>query len=127
LRLAKFNIDTRQTDSFIGLPTPANAILIGSFPLILEQLPADHQLLPYTLVNPYFLLGLVALMSFLLVSEIPMFSLKFKNFLWQDNKIRFIFVGLTIALLALFQFIAVPFVIAGYIGLSIFNNQKIEN
>ncbi len=126
LRLAKFNVDTRQTESFIGLPTPANAILIGSFPLILKQLPIDYSILPYTLLNPYFLLALTALMSFLLVSEIPMFSFKFKNFSWQDNKIRFIFMGITVVLLILLQFAAIPFVIAGYIALSIFNNMMIK-
>lgn len=126
LRLAKFNVDTRQTESFIGLPTPANAILIGSFPLIIKQLPTDYSILPYTLLNPYFLLALTALMSFLLVSEISMFSFKFKNFSWQDNKIRFIFMGITLVLLILLQFAAIPFVIAGYISLSIFNNMMIK-
>lgn len=121
LRLAKFNVDTRQTESFIGLPTPANAILIASFPLILRQLPADHPILHYTLLNPYFLFGFVILMSYLLISEIPMFSLKFKNLGWKDNKIRFIFVGLTAVLLVLFKYIAIPFVIIGYVGLSMIN------
>lgn len=118
LRLAKFNIDTRQTESFIGLPTPANTILIASFPLIIEQVTNTNSIIVFSIFNPYFLLGLVGVMSFLLVSEIPMFALKFKNFSWQDNKIRFIFVGLTVALLVLFQFVAVPFIIASYIALS---------
>jgi CDP-diacylglycerol--serine O-phosphatidyltransferase len=124
LRLAKFNIDSRQSDSFIGLPTPANAILIGSFPLILQQLPSNHPILPYTLLNPLFLLALTALMSYLMIAEIPMFSLKVKDFSWQHNKIRFIFVGTAILLFAFFQFIAIPFIIAAYIGLSIINPIK---
>lgn len=122
LRLAKFNIDTRQTDSFIGLPTPANTMLIVSFPLIAQQLTSTSLILEYTILNPYFLLVVVGTMSFLLVAEIPMFALKFKNFSWHDNKIRFIFVGLTILLLALFQFVAIPFIIAAYVGLSVVNN-----
>src|SRR5436853_2350061 len=84
LRLAKFNIDTRQSESFIGVPTPANAILIASLPLILWQYPSMNFIL-----NPYFLIALTLLMSYLLVAELPLFALKFKNFKWAGNEIRF--------------------------------------
>jgi CDP-diacylglycerol--serine O-phosphatidyltransferase len=118
IRLAKFNIDTRQSDSFIGFPTPANAILIASFPLILQKGVFFQTLI----LNPYFLIAFTIVMSCLLVSELPLFALKFKNFGWADNKIRFIFLGLSIVLLAIFHVVAVPFIIVLYIILSVINN-----
>lgn len=144
LRLAKFNIDTRQTDSFIGVPTPANTILICSLPLILNQMaPKSVEYSACTLgspvmggpevesyliwqsiiMNPYFLIGLTLLMSYLLVAELPLFALKFKNFGWADNKIRYSFLIISVILLILFQFIAIPFIIFLYIVLSIINNM----
>jgi CDP-diacylglycerol---serine O-phosphatidyltransferase len=126
LRLAKFNIDTRQTDSFIGVPTPANSILICSLPLILEFHPDVHGQLKLQhedfLLNPYLLIGLTVIMSYLLVAELPLFALKFKNFGWPDNKIRYSFLIISVILLILFQFIAIPFIIFLYIFLSIINN-----
>ena len=127
IRLAKFNIDTRQTDSFIGLPTPANSILIASFPLIIlqtfELLPNRNTTLVHlSIANPYFLIGLTVVMSYLLVAELPLFALKFKNFGWTDNKIRYIFLGLSLVMLIAFEFVAVPFIIALYILLSVVNN-----
>lgn len=110
LRLAKFNIDERQTSSFIGLPVPANAIfwagLIFSFSLFL-------------LANLWFFLVLIALFCFLLVSEIPMFSLKFKNIKWKGNQIQFIFLIVCAILLAIFQLDSFALIIGWYILLSI--------
>jgi CDP-diacylglycerol--serine O-phosphatidyltransferase len=145
LRLAKFNIDTRQTDSFIGVPTPANSILICSFPLIMQQVlpeaftafsplslissaPQESYLtwltiFQYTFGNTYFLVGLTLLMSYLLIAELPLFALKFKNFGWAGNKIRYSFLIISMILLILFQFIAIPFIIFLYIVLSIINNM----
>ena len=87
LRLAKFNIDTRQSDSFIGLNTPANSILIASVALNLENFSTDILTLHFT--NQYFLFGFVIVSSLALVAEIPMFAFKFKNFSWKGNEIRF--------------------------------------
>lgn len=122
LRLAKFNIDTRQTNSFIGVPTPANAVLICSLPLIADSQPflMGTDLRPL-LYNIYFLGGLAIVMSFLLVAEIPLFALKFKNFGWADNKIRYSFLLTSLILLFLFKFIAIPFIIFLYIILSVVN------
>ena len=124
LRLAKFNIDTRQTDSFIGVPTPANTILICSIPLINKFQPTilGFDITAIT-VNFYFLVGLTILMSYLLVAELPLFALKFKNFGWLDNKIRYSFLIISVVLLILFQFVAIPFIIFLYILLSIINNM----
>jgi len=123
LRLAKFNIDTRQTTSFIGVPTPANAILICSLPLIL----AFHRGFTEWILNPYFLICLTLLMSYLLVAELPLFALKFKTFKWADNKIRFVFLIVSAVLLILFQVVAIPCIIFLYIVLSIINNVLNKN
>lgn len=122
LRLAKFNIDIRQTNSFIGVPTPAVAILICSLPLIKFFQPhvGNFNIVPI-IENPWFLLGLTILMSYLLVAELPLFALKFKNFGWADNKLRYIFLIVSLILLLLFQFIAIPIIIFLYISLSIVN------
>lgn len=117
LRLAKFNIDTRQTTSFIGMPTPACSIFVSSLPLILTH--DSFGLSPYIL-SPLGLIFLTVLLSYLLIAEIPLFALKFKNLTWKDNSIRFIFVIMAAVLAFAFQFTAVPFIIALYILLSIF-------
>lgn len=122
LRLAKFNIDTRQTDSFIGVPTPANAMIWASFPLIL--LYQSTELAKSILENIWFLGGLIVIMSYLLVAELPLFALKFKDFSWKNNQFKYIFLILSIALIAIFQFGAVPAIIAMYIISSIVLNLK---
>jgi len=117
-RLAKFNIDTRQTSSFIGLPTPANALFIVSLPLIIYN---QH----YTfLSNPYLLTVIALLSAYLLNAEIPLFSLKFKNFSWQQNWQKYTIIILSIILLAFFNFLAVPIIIIIYILLSLIPNKS---
>lgn len=124
LRLAKFNVDTRQTTSFIGVPTPANALLISSFPLILAQ---EDTLIPVNFIdNPVFLLATAFLMSYLLVAELPLFALKFKNFSWADNKIKYIFLIASVLLLIFFKFVAIPLIIILYILLSLFTRPQHE-
>ena len=93
LRLAKFNIDERQTSSFIGVPVPANALFWASL------VAGIHPILISESFNPLYLLALVCLFSWLLVSEIPMFSLKFKSLSWKDNKVSFSFLIICIPLL----------------------------
>jgi CDP-diacylglycerol--serine O-phosphatidyltransferase len=115
LRLAKFNIDTRQSDSFIGVPTPANAILVASLPFILRNNPAYESLI----LNPMVLVGYTLLMSFLLVMEMPLLAFKFKTFGWKDNQIKYIFLGLSVILLILLNFAAVPLIVGLYVLLSI--------
>jgi CDP-diacylglycerol--serine O-phosphatidyltransferase len=121
LRLAKFNVDTRQTTSFIGVPTPANAFLIGSLPLILWQYPPSEEII----LNPYFLVGLTLLMSYLLVAEIPLFALKFTSYAFSRNRPKYIFLFLSLVLLFTLQFIAIPFIIALYILISLFNRKSV--
>ena len=111
-RLAKFNVDTRQTNTFIGLPTPANALfwssLITGGGAWLNSLNAGWVLL----------LALIALFSYFLVSEIPMFSLKFKSFKWKYNKTRFVFLIVSLPMLAL-GYLAPVAIISWYMLLSI--------
>lgn len=116
LRLAKFNIDTRQTTSFIGLPTPACTMFVASLPLILEHGDLMHYAI---ILNPWVLIILIVLLSYLLVAELPLFALKFKNLSWQDNSVRFIFLILSVILVALLNFAAIPLIIVLYILLSI--------
>jgi CDP-diacylglycerol--serine O-phosphatidyltransferase len=111
LRLAKFNVDTRQSESFIGLAVPANAIFFASFAMNFQA--------PSGIWALVLLLSLIVVFCFLMVSEIPMFSLKFKNLSWQDNQLRFVFLILAVALLVIFQLQAIHFIIVLYIVLSI--------
>lgn len=164
-RLAKFNIDLRQSDKFIGLPTPANAIFIcslgwlfsqyigydlketsnlqqlyqpGSWGLnridlfTLYEYPKFHSTSEntshflYNLIdrnNLYLILiSITCVFSYLLIAELPLFALKFKNFGWSDNKIRYVFLIISLAMLIIFQVMAIPFIVILYILLSIVNN-----
>lgn len=121
IRLAKFNLDDRQTDSFIGLPTPANTILIASLPLFID-FNSDFLNIDKALIPEYILIPLTFILSFLLIVPLPLFALKFKNFYWTDNKVRYIFLALAVALLIIFQFAGIPLIIILYIMLSVVNN-----
>lgn len=116
-RLAKFNVDERQNTSFIGLPTPANAIFILSIPLILMY--EEHAFAKALFSNPYILIAITFLSCFLLNAELPLFALKFKNFSWADNIHRYIFLVLCIVLLVALQYLAVPLIIILYILMSL--------
>ena len=110
-RLGKFNIDERQTSSFIGLATPANAIFWLGMAYGYQSLLA--------VISPWWILVAVILFSYLLVCELPMFSFKFHNFRWADNRIRFIFlIGAVIFAVCLFRQ-SLPLIILWYILLSV--------
>jgi CDP-diacylglycerol---serine O-phosphatidyltransferase len=112
LRLAIFNIDETQRDSFRGLNTPANSLFITSLPLIQPQV-GDW------LYQTWVLIGITTVFSFLLVSRIEIFALKFKNFRWAENRVRFTFLILSALLLATLQVLAIPLIIILYIVLSL--------
>ena len=114
LRLAKFNIDARQSNSFIGLPTPANALFICSLAFV-----ASGKQSVFT-ENIFFLLGVTVVFSFLLVSELPLFSLKFKSFDWKSNQVRYIFMILSAFVLIALHWAGLSVVILLYIIISIF-------
>lgn len=119
LRLAKFNIDETQATSFKGLPTPALAILVASFPLIRQKLYALQDFWYMVFTNTYFLLVVAVFGSLLLVSTFPMFSLKFTSFGWRENIIKYIFLAVALVLLIWFQIVAVPFIFLLYLFLSL--------
>ena len=121
LRLAKFNLDTRQSDSFIGLPTPASTLFTVGVLLIYYY---NSFGLGYLMVNPIFLFVCIAVLSYLLVAEIPMFSLKFKSFGWKGNEVRFTFAGITLLLLIFTKEAAFLLVILLYIIFSIISHLK---
>ena len=116
-RLAKFNISTNQSDAFIGLPTPANALLIISLPLILEYQHSDA--INVIILNPWFLIALTLVSCYLLNAPIKLIALKFKTWNFKDNASRYILIILSLVLLAIFQFAGIPLVIIAYILLSI--------
>ena len=119
-RLAKFNIDEDQQTYFKGLPTPANALLILSLPLILNF--QESELVENLLSNTWFLIGLTAFSCYILNADVKLFALKFKDYSFRSNKIRYILILLSIVLLVLLKFIAVPLIIFIYIVLSIIDN-----
>ncbi len=119
LRLAKFNNDTRQTNSFIGLPTPAATLVVASLPLILAAHAGGPTTATGLILNPWVLLGLTVLLSGLLVSELPLFALKFKSFGLVGNRQRYLFLLLAGALVLWLHAAAVPLVVLLYVGLSV--------
>ena len=121
-RLAKFNIDERQTDSFIGLPTPLNTIFFCFFPLLLwtnfERLDDASGIIRFIL-DPYVLSGVIVVMSLLLVSELSLFSLKFKQLGWKGNEIRYIFLILCSLFIGLFLVWSIPLIVILYLIFSL--------
>ena len=124
-RLANFNIDTRQTDSFIGLPTPANALFILSLPLVLEQ---SNSLIALEILSNYWVLFLITLVSaYIMNAEIPLFSLKIKEFSFKKNRLQIVFLALSVLLLVSFQYLGVALTILSYVLLSVINNRFLKN
>lgn len=117
LRLGKFNIDTRQAEYFIGMPTPANALFI--FSLGLMAIYTDNETLQNILLHPFLLTAITIITSFLLIAELPLMSLKLKSLKWQENKGRIILVLGIVLLLVLFRFRALAFIIPLYLILSL--------
>ena len=122
IRLANFNIDPKQSDTFIGLPTPVNAVFVSAFPFLIKNsglLSNEHIII--------LLILYILLFSWLLVAKIKMFSLKFKSFKWGVNQVRWIFIILSLVLFAIFQVVAIPIVIIVYVLLSVVNNTLSRN
>ena len=119
LRLAKFNIDERQTEDFIGLNTPMNTLFIVSLPFIADDYPE-------IIGSSITLIAIVAITCYLLVSEIKIFSFKLSDTSWAKNRFKYIFLIASVVLIAVLKFTAVPFILVLYIILSImhFKTQK---
>lgn len=123
LRLARFNVDERQSDQFIGLPTPAAAMVIGSIPLIIKYQPYLNEVI----LNPKVLLALSIGLSYLLIAELPLIALKFKNYSWKDNSYRYLLIAMSITLLVTLKFMAFPIIILSYLILSYVYNIRTNN
>lgn len=120
-RLAKFNIDTRQSDSFIGLPTPANALFFTSLPLINIAFYDDN--FSGIIYSNWLLVLLTFLSAYVMNAEIPLFSLKIKNFSFAKYKLQIFFLIISVLMLVFLQILAVPLIILTYVLLSVINNM----
>ncbi|EJL66777.1 CDP-alcohol phosphatidyltransferase family protein [Flavobacterium sp. CF136] len=123
-RLANFNIDIRQTDSFIGLPTPANALFILSLPLVIEF--SDSLMIFEILTNYWVLLGIALCSAYVLNAEIPLFALKIKKFNLKDNALQIVFLLISLVMLIFLHYIAIPLIIIFYVLLSVVNNKFLK-
>ncbi len=120
-RLANFNIDARQTNSFIGLPTPANTLFIMSLPMIFKLFRDDSWSIYLT---NYWVLGAITLFStYIMNAEIPLFALKIKNFNFKDNALQIVFLLISVLLIVYFQFLGIAVAIVFYVLLSVFKNM----
>lgn len=115
-RLAKFNTDDRQSDQFLGMPIPANAIFFASLALVL--ILGEQKFIEPIILNKYTLLISIFACSFMMVSELPMFNLKFKNVRLKENALRYFFLATTLLMLIFLQFYALPLIIIWYVLLS---------
>lgn len=118
-RLANFNIDVRQAEQFIGIPTPACALMVLALALINQNIFSSASWMTELTGNSYFLISATLILSILLVAEIPLLSLKFKNLKWKGNQKRYILILLSIALIIAFQISAIPLIFLSYIIISL--------
>lgn len=121
-RLARFNIDTKQTQSFTGLPIPAAGLLIASFPLIYWH--SNDVWLVQLLQNKWFWYALIIIVSWLMVSRLPMMALKFKNFSLRDNLLKYVLIILSIAIVFTLQWLSVPAIFIVYVAMSLLSKDK---
>ena len=120
LRLARFNVDENQVDSFIGLPSPANALMILSLPLILMYNGSEFS--NTLILNPWFLFGLTLLSAYLLNAPLELFALKFKNYSFGDNSLKYIFLIVSLVMVITLQFLAIPLIVLCYVLTSLFGS-----
>ena len=121
-RLARFNLDTEQSFGFKGVPIPAAGLVVASLPLIYWNMQTE---MVYTiLMNKWFLYGLIILLSFLMVSKLPLMALKFKDFSIKSNLPKFILVGIAVATALLLKWLAIPIVFIAYIILSLLHKRN---
>jgi CDP-diacylglycerol--serine O-phosphatidyltransferase len=125
LRLARFNIDTGQTIHFRGLPTPASAVFLASLPLIVSTFPMVHWI-HRCIMNVFFLGAVAVVIPVLLVSGIKLFGLKFTNFKWHENRVKYVFLVAALLLIIFLKFLAFPIIILLYILLSLVLSQSIK-
>lgn len=120
-RLAKFNISTNQSYGFRGVPSPAGGLLVASFPLIIWY---EYFGLQALFSNPWFLYGVILLVSFLMVSNIPFMAMKFRDYSFRNNMMKYLFLILAIICIILLEWFAVPVIFVLYIIFSALNKEK---
>ncbi|WP_296698550.1 CDP-diacylglycerol--serine O-phosphatidyltransferase [Algoriphagus sp.] len=118
LRLAKFNLDTRQTDRFIGVPTPAAALFVSTIPHFAIQWPK----IGTVITSPFFVVAIALSLSILLISEIPLIALKFKSFAFSKNIFRYVLIVVSLLLFVWLGLAGIPLIIISYLGLSVTEN-----
>ncbi|WP_142785596.1 CDP-alcohol phosphatidyltransferase family protein [Changchengzhania lutea] len=123
-RLAKFNLDEEQKTYFKGLPTPANALLIMSLPLIMEF--QNNDIINAIILNKWFLIGVTLLSCYILNSNIKLFALKFKDYSFRANMTRYIFLVLCLVLLIVLHYAAIPIIIILYVVMSVLDRVNIK-
>lgn len=123
LRLAKFNIDERQTDRFIGLPTPANALFFSTLPLMGQEI----EIFAGIWNNSWVLSALTLIFSFLLTAELPLLALKFKHFGWKQNESRYLMLLISLAGIIILGWAGIPIAVVSYIFLSMISNRLEKN
>ena len=121
-RLAKFNIDTRQLNSFIGLPTPAMSLFVISLPLI--QQSSEIEFIQNLISNNYFLCGIALLLTYLMNAELPLFSLKFKEYSVKNNAVKYLFLLISLLLIFCLEFLSIPLIVFLYVLLSMIINYR---
>ncbi len=121
-RLANFNIDENQKENFIGLPTPANTLFILSLPLM--HVYAEYHYISYIADNQYVLILLTLLSCYMLNAKIELFALKFKTFSFAENKLKYVFLVLSIILIGVIKLAAIPTIILAYLGMSLISKKK---
>jgi CDP-diacylglycerol---serine O-phosphatidyltransferase len=121
-RLARFNLDTSQSYSFKGMPVPTVGMFFASLPLIYWNV--NEPWVQNLLLNKWFLLGLVALFSWLMVSSIPLMALKFKDFSFKNNMPKYLLVIVSLAAIFILQWLAVPAIVLAYVLISLLFKSK---
>jgi CDP-diacylglycerol--serine O-phosphatidyltransferase len=119
-RLAKFNIDERQSDSFIGLPTPAMCLVVISLPLIFEY--SNFEFVQNLISNKYLLIVLTIILTYLMNAEMPLFSLKFKEYSLSNNWIKYLFLVISLLFIITLQYLSIPLIILLYVLISMITN-----
>jgi len=123
IRLAKFNIDTRQSDRFIGVPTPANGLLISTLPFMAEEFEWAGNFI----YNGPFLIGFTLVFALLLTADLPLIALKFKKFTFKDNKYRYLTLIISLICFLTMGIAGIPAAIISYVLLSILENLENRN
>lgn len=121
-RLAKFNIDTRQSDFFIGLPTPAMSLFVVSLPLIQQY--STIEFAQNLIANNYFLISITLLLTYLMNTKLPLFSLKFKEYSVKNNLMKYLFLVLSLGMIIFLRYISIPLILLLYIVLSVISNAS---